>query len=92
MTTIDRGTAIKMIKDSEGRIFGVSFIKRTTGELRHMSARRGVRKGVNGQGLKYDPESKQLITVYDMNKEGHRMLNTETLYRLSLQGTNYNIS
>ena len=92
MITIDRDTAIKMIKDSEGKIFGVSFIKRTTGELRHMSARRGVRKGVNGEGLKYDPESKQLITVYDMNKEGHRMLNTETLYRLSLKGMNYSIS
>tara|TARA_R110000824_G_scaffold221077_2_gene408209 strand:- start:153 stop:431 length:279 start_codon:yes stop_codon:yes gene_type:complete len=91
MTTIDKDTAIKMIKNSDGRIFGVSFIKRTTGELRHMSARRGVRKGVNGEGLKYDPESKQLITVYDMNKEGHRMLNTETLYRLSLKGMDYNI-
>ena len=51
MTTIDRSTAIKMIKDSAGRIFGVSFIKRTTGETRHMSARRGVSKAVIGEGL-----------------------------------------
>ena len=86
---IARDKAIQMIKDSKGRIFGVSFIKRTTGELRHMSARRGVRKDVNGEGLHYDPESKQLLTVYDMNKKGHRMLNTDTLYRLSLKGMDY---
>ena len=80
-----------MIKDSAGKIFGVSFIKRTTGEVRHMSARRGVRKDVTGEGLKYNPESKQLLTVYDMNKQGHRMLNIETLYRLALNGTSYTI-
>jgi len=88
---INREDAIEMIKDSQGKIFGVSFIKRTTGEIRHMSARRGVRKEVNGQGLKYDPESKKLLTVYDMNKQGHRMLNIETLYRLSLKGIDYTI-
>ena len=89
MRVIDRDTAIEMIKDSAGKIFGVSFIKRTTGETRHMSARRGVRKDVTGEGLKYNPESKQLLTVYDMNKQGHRMLNTETLYRLALKGNSY---
>ena len=89
MPIIDRDTAIEMIKDSAGKIFGVSFIKRTPGQTRHMSARRGVRKDVNGEGLKYDPESKQLLTVYDMHKQGHRMLNTETLYRLVLKGNSY---
>ena len=89
MNTIARDTAIQIIKNSAGKIFGVSFIKRTTGQTRHMSARRGVRKDVNGEGLKYNPESKQLLTVYDMNKKGHRMLNTETLYRLVLKGNSY---
>lgn len=87
--TIDKETAIQMIKDSRGKIFGVVFIKRTTGDVRNMSARLGVSKGVTGEGLKYDPESKQLLTVYDMNKKGHRMLNTETLYRLALKGNSY---
>ena len=89
MRFINRDTAIRMIKDSAGQIFGVSFTKRTTGEVRHMSARRGVRKDVTGEGLNYNPESKQLLTVYDMNKRGHRMLNTETLYRLALNGNSY---
>lgn len=86
---INREDAIKIIKDSAGKIFGVSFIKRTTGEARHMTARLGVSKGVTGEGLKYDPESKQLITVYDMHKQGHRMINTETLSRLTYKRMNF---
>ena len=86
---IDREEAIKIIKDSRGKIFGVSFIKRSTGELRHMTARLGVKKGVTGEGLKYDPESRQLMTVYDMQKRGHRMVNTETLSRLTYKQINF---
>ena len=89
MQIINTEDAIKIMKNSKGRIFGVEFIKRTTGESRTMSARRGVGKGVTGEGLKYDPESKQLITVYDMHKQGHRMINTETLSRLTYKRMNF---
>ena len=88
---IDKDTAIQMIKDSKGKIFGVTFIKRTTGDIRNMSARLGVSKGVTGEGLKYNPESKQLLTVYDMHKKQYRMLNTETLSQLNIQGQLYSI-
>ena len=90
--TIDKETAIKMIKDSKGKIFGVAFVKRTTGDVRNMSARLGVSKGVTGEGLKYDPESKQLLTVYDMHKKQYRMLNTETLFQLNIKGSEYSIA
>ena len=56
-----------------------------------MSARRGVGKGVTGEGLKFDPESRQLLTVYDMNKKGHRMISTDAITGLSFQGINYSI-
>ena len=88
---IDKETAIQLIKDSKGKIFGVQFIKRTTGDVRNMSARLGVSKGVTGEGLKYDPESRQLMTVYDMHKKQYRMLNTETLSQLHIQGQEYSI-
>ena len=83
--------AIEMIKNSNGKIFGVRFIKRTNGEMRTMSARRGVSKGVTGEGLKYDPESKQLLTVYDMNKQGHRMINTNDIMNVRISGDLYMI-
>ena len=89
---IDRDTAIKMIRDSKGKIFGVTFVTRTTGDTRNMSARLGVSKGVTGEGLKYDPESKQLITVYDMHRQQYRMVNTETLSQLNMYGNEYVIA
>ena len=89
---IDRDTAIKMIRDSKGKIFGVTFVKRTTGDTRNMSARLGVSKGVTGEALKYDPESKQLITVYDMHRQQYRMVNTETLSQLNMYGNEYVIA
>ena len=55
-----------------GRIFSVTFIKKN-GEARRMAARHGVRKGVTGEGLKFDPRKKGLMVVFDMNK-GFRMV------------------
>jgi hypothetical protein len=66
----------KLLKETANkRIFSVTFIKRTTGEVRKMNAMRGVRKGVTGQGLPFDPSEKNLLTVYDMKKRGHRFVN-----------------
>jgi len=88
---INKEMAIQMIKNNQGKIFGVTFVKRTTGDVRNMSARIGVSKGITGEGLKYDPESKQLLTVYDMHKNQYRMLNIETLSRLTMRGHTYSI-
>lgn len=60
---------------SNKKIFTVTFIKRTTGEIRTMNAMRGVRKGVTGEGLPFDPSEKNLLTVYDVKKKGHRFVN-----------------
>ena len=88
---IDKDTAIKMLRDSKGKIFGVTFVKRSTGELRTMSARLGVSKGVKGIGLQYDPESRQLMPVYDMHKKEYRMVNLETLETVNFKGQEYTI-
>lgn len=53
---------------SDGRIFTVDFVKRTDNTMRTMSCRRGVTKGVKGVGMSYDPQAKNLLTVYDMQK------------------------
>lgn len=55
-----------------GQLFTVDFNKRTVkpGEpsLRTMNCRLGVKKGVKGVGQSYDPASKNLLTVFDMQK------------------------
>lgn len=50
-----------------------------------MIARTGVRKGVTGEGAAYDPESKGLLTVFDMEKKGFRMIPCEGVIKVTAQ-------
>ena len=69
----------------------IHIIKRTTGELTNMSARRGVVKNITGEGLKFSPSQKKLIVVFDINKQAYRMVNLEGLTRLNMEGKEYTI-
>lgn len=81
--------AEQLRKLSKGRLFRVTFIKRTTGEERVMVCRMGVTKDVTGKGLSYDPKDKGLITVYDMQKKGYRSLPIEGIKEIRLSGEIY---
>jgi hypothetical protein len=72
-----------------GRIFTVEVIKRTNGEHRVMVCRRGVRKGITGRGMSYDPISKALLTVWDVQKGAYRMVNLERLVALKMGGKTF---
>ena len=74
---------------SSGRFFTVEFIKRTTGELRVMTCRLGVTKGVTGKGMAFDPSSKGLLPVYDVQAQGHRMVNLSDLRTLVMDGVRF---
>lgn len=85
---------------NSGHVFTVEFIKRTNGEHRVMNCRRGVKKGVKGVGLAYDPAKKNLLGVYDMqkltydedgepSKGAFRMINLEDLISLKMDKKTY---
>ena len=78
----------KQLKDT-GHIFKASFIKKTNNELRIMICRFGVKKYVNGKGLRFDPLSKGMLPVFDMEKNAYRMLNLNSLLVIKYQGTTY---
>jgi hypothetical protein len=61
-----------------GGIFNVKFYK-ADGTPRSMNARFGVRKGVNGAGLKYKPSERNNIIVYSMNDKGFRTINLDRI-------------
>lgn len=57
------------IKQTEnGQLFTVEFIKRGDDTLRMMNCRRGVKKGVTGKGLAFNPADYALLVVFDMQK------------------------
>jgi hypothetical protein len=87
---MEKMTSLQMVEGARsGRIFTVEFIKRTTGELRTMVCRRGVRKGLTGKGMSYDPLSKALLTVWDVQKGAYRMISLDRLVRLRMGKRTY---
>lgn len=71
-----------------GCIFSATFVKKD-GEVRTMNCRRKVTKGVTGKGMKFKPSDKNLLVVYDMHKQGFRMINLETLIEAKVNGLTY---
>ncbi len=85
-----REEAKRRIFETKGKIFSVKFTKKD-GSVRDMQCRRGVSKGVKGEGLKYDPEKYNLIPVYDMANDGFRMINADTIQELKIKGETFKI-
>ena len=82
MRKVSKRQAIKSLYATAGRIFFVEFVKKD-GSLRRMTARLGVKKGITGKGMRYDPAAYGLLPVYDMDLSAWRMINLGTLKRLS---------
>ena len=107
---ITLSAAWNLIEDtrSQGTIFNVSFIKRTTGEERTMRARLGVKRGVTGVGMAYKPSEKNLIACYDVQKaqemkslglddvaaakKSYRMIDANTITMLAVSGESYTVA
>ena len=66
---------------------------RYKGKPRDMVCRRRVSKGVTGAGMSYDPATKGLIVVYDMDDKGsgrgHKCIPVDGLYSLKMNGQKY---
>ena len=95
---IDRDTAKQYIYKTNGKIFSAVFTKKN-GEKRKMVCRRKVSKYVKGVGLKFKPEERGYIQVYDMiyartvdPKRAYRLINEETLEQIKVKGITYKVT
>ena len=87
---ISKATAKDMIQNSKGKIFTTTYIKKDKSK-RVMNCRLEVKKGVTGEGLRYNPDDYNLIPVYDMQIGGYRMVNVDTLVSLSISNETYEV-
>lgn len=91
---ISKETAKQLIFDTlkvnNGQIFGVQFVKKD-GTIRDMVARLGVKKGVTGEGMKYNPADFNLITAFDMQKKEYRSISIDTLTQLKVDGQVFDV-
>ena len=99
---INVAEAKQIIDDIQnGSIFTVKFIKRGDGSLRTMNCRKGVKKGVTGKGMAYNPAKMNLIAVYDFQKarqlkrdgeseeKAFRMIAVEGIKEMIVKGQKY---
>jgi hypothetical protein len=88
--TITMAQAIQLIYTTRGKIFSCEFYKKD-GTLRHMTCRLGVKKGITGNGLAFEPSLHNVLPVYDMTKNSYRMINVNGLSQLKINGTTYEV-
>ncbi len=87
---ITKDKAKEHIYNTNGKIFSAIFIKKD-GEKRRIVCRRGVSKYVTGKGLGFNPATRSLIGVFDMQKRAYRFININTLEQVTVQGKTYKI-
>lgn len=71
-----------------GKIFTAVFTKKD-GSLRTMNCRMNVKKHVKGVGLAFDPREKGLLPVFDLQNNGYRFINLNTLQTIKIGGKTY---
>lgn len=90
MKTIVKGfSKQELLKEiSDGQICTMTFVKKD-GTIRVMNGRVGVSKGVKGVGHKFNPADKGLLQFYDIQSQGHRFVNINTLLSVKAKGILY---
>lgn len=91
MNQIDVAGALALIDGAGGSIFSVTFIKRSTNEVRKMVCRKGVHSHLMGGEASYNPAEHKLVSVFDMANKGYRSIPIEGLLKIKIGGTEYEI-
>ena len=91
MQTINRTKAKELIKESKGKIFSTTFLKKDN-TIRTLTSRTGKQYTPTGKAAPYKAEDYNLIPLYDMRKKAFRMLNLKTLITLSINKNKYIIN
>lgn len=91
MNTITTDRAKELIRETNGRIFSSTFIKKDN-TIRTLTARLGKKyKNKTGKAAPYKAKEYNLLPVYDMRIKAFRMLNFNTLLTLTINKNTYNI-
>ena len=89
MITITTQIAKQLIKDSKGKIFAATYIKKDLSS-RMMLARLGKKyTPKTNRAAPFKANDYNLIAAYDMHKKAFRMININTLTNLSINANKY---
>lgn len=83
---------VKDLRDkAKGTIFSIGFWKKD-GTYREMVCRFGVNKNLTGKGMSYDPLDRGMFCVYDMQKQGYRMVRVDAIDTIKIKKRVYNFT
>lgn len=90
--SINAQVAYAIIDAHRGEFISVTFVKRTTGDERTMHCRSGVRKYTTGGELAFEPTERGLYLVWDLEKEGYRFIDLNTVFCIRAGGRTYTMT
>jgi hypothetical protein len=67
-----------LIEESQGKFFIVEFTKKN-GEFRRLLGRTGVKLNSEGNGLKFNPADRGLLSIDDVQNQGYRFVNLASI-------------
>ena len=85
---------LEFIRERNGKIFSVIFIKRTNNEERQMACRQGVKSHLAENPSKegIDFAANGLIPVFDMSKNAYRSIPIEGIVKILIDGKWHKVS
>ena len=89
---VNRGAMKSLLQHAKesGLFYSVTFTKQN-GEERHLVGRGGVKQGVTGKGMRWNPETRGYQVLYDVQKKDWRMANVENASAAVIRGRRYQI-
>jgi hypothetical protein len=90
--SIRREHIARMIMSTNGRIFKITFIKRTgEQEERTILGRVGVKKHLKSVGCRYSPEKAKLVVIFDMQDRQYKAVPIEGIHAFYFGGKKYRV-
>ena len=88
---VRRRNIYRWLMATKGRVFSVTFIKRSTDEEKKIYARVGVKTRQKGKGLRYNTSDKKLIVVYDMKERTYKSIPIDGIEAVCCRGKRYRV-
>ncbi|MHC4260562.1 MAG: hypothetical protein ACYSTF_09170 [Planctomycetota bacterium] len=88
---IRRRNIYRWLSATRGRLFSVTFIKRSDGGERTIVARVGATKGQKHKGLHFNPRDRKLIVVFDVSERKYKSIPVEGIEAVCCRGRRYRV-
>ncbi|MHC4336645.1 MAG: AP2 domain-containing protein [Planctomycetota bacterium] len=88
---IRRRNIYRWLSATKGRLFSVTFIKRSDGTERTVVARVGVTRGQKHKGMPFNPRERKLVVVFDVCERKYKCIPIEGIEAVCCRGRRYRV-